>query len=71
MDVDYALQHVPRMPLYSSFERKITQQIEGEKMILNELDEKAKLKRAGGLNSIIKGLNENNLETSQKTMELW
>lgn len=40
-------------------------------MILNELDEKAKLKRAGGLNSIIKGLNENNLETRQKTMELW
>ena len=47
MDVDYALQHVPRMPLYSSFERKITQQIEGEKMISNELDEKAKQDAAG------------------------
>ena len=42
MGVDYMLQHVPRMSLSSFFDRKITQQIEGEKMILNELDEKEK-----------------------------
>jgi hypothetical protein len=40
--------------------------------MLNELDEKAILKLAGGLvNSIIKGLNEINLETRQKIIELW
>ncbi|MCK4434293.1 hypothetical protein KAU92_02290 [Candidatus Bathyarchaeota archaeon] len=41
-------------------------------MMLGELDEKAKLKRAGGLlNSVIKGLNEINLETRQKIIELY
>ena len=40
--------------------------------MLNELDEKAILKLAGELvNSIIKGLNEINLETRQKIIELW